>query len=66
MEKEELLQEFENGIIVGDLIKRLQALPQDLVVVNNCRDKYPITDVNVANVDYCYDEIITKKVVEIY
>ena len=66
MDKEELLQEFENGITVGDLIKRLQALPQDLVVVNNCRDKYPITSANVKNVDYCYDEIITKKVVEIY
>lgn len=66
MTKEELIYEFENGMTVAELIRRLEDLPQDLIVVNNCRDKEPVTDVSITDVDYCYDEIITKKVVEIF
>ena len=66
MTKEELLSEFDNGITVAQLIKKLERLPQDLIVVNNCRNHEPITNVNVTDTDYCYDEIITKKVVNIY
>ena len=66
MTKEELLNEFANGITVAQLIKTLKRLPQDLIVVNNCKNHEPITDINITDVDYCYDEIITKKVVNIY
>lgn len=66
MTKEELLSEFNYGITVAQLIKRLENLPQDLIVVNDCRDNEPIADISVTGVDYCFDEIITKKVVSIF
>lgn len=66
MKKEELIEEFNNGITVTQLIKRLENLPQDLIVVNKCRDNEPITGISITDVDYCYDEIITKKVVSIF
>lgn len=66
MNKEELKYEFENGYTVADLIKVLQRLPQNFIVVNNCRDSCPITNIEVTSVDYCYDEIITHDVVSIY
>lgn len=65
-EKGQLLYDFENGIIVAALIDRLSKLPQDLIVVNDCKNKEPISDITVTDVDYCFDEIITKKVVSIY
>ena len=65
-EKEQLLYDFENGITVVALIDRLSKLPQDLIVVNDCKNKEPISDITVTDVDYCFDEIITKKVVSIY
>ena len=65
-EKEQLLYDFENGITVAALIDRLLKLPQDLIVVNDCKNKEPISDITVMDVDYCFDEIITKKVVSIY
>ena len=66
MTKEELLDEFANRITVAQLIKKLEKLPQDLIVVNNCRNHEPITTISITDTDYCYDEIITKKVVNIY
>ena len=65
-EKGQLLYDFENGITVAALIDRLSKLPQDLIVVNDCKNKEPISDITVTDVDYCFDEIITKKVVSIY
>lgn len=64
--KEELEYEFEYGMTVAELIKRLEKLPQDLVVVNSCKESMPISDVSKTDVDYCFDEIISKEVVSIY
>ena len=65
-DKEQLLYEFEYGITVGQLIQKLERFPKDLVVVNDCKNKQPITDVDRTTVDYCFDEIITKEVVSIF
>lgn len=65
-EKGQLLYDFENGITVATLIDRLSKLPQDLIVVNDCKNKEPISNITITDVDYCFDEIITKKVVSIY
>lgn len=64
--KEQLKYDLENGITVSELIARLQKLPQDLIVVNDCRYHEPISSVSETEVDYCFDEIITKKVVGIW
>jgi hypothetical protein len=67
MDKNELLEIFENGMTVGELIKKLEQFDTDMLVINT-RDKayLPVADVNETSIDYCYDEIITKKVVSIW
>ena len=64
--KEQLKYDLENGITVSQLIARLQKLPQDLIVVNDCRYYEPINSVEEKEVDYCFDKIITKKIVGIW
>ena len=67
MNRELLELSFDNGITVEEMIKRLSRFPKDYVIVNNCKDHDPITDIMVGEVDYCVDnEIITKKVVGVY
>lgn len=66
MSKEELLYELDNATTVGQLIKKLERYDKDTIVVNSCRDDLPITNVDDTVVDYCYDEIISKKVVSIW
>ena len=66
MSKEELLYELDNAITVGQLIKKLERYDKDTIVVNSCRDDLPIANVDDTVVDYCYDEIISKKVVSIW
>lgn len=66
LEKRELIEAFENGITVKDLIKKLERLDPDLVVINDCRGKMPVTGVEETEVDYCYDEIIRKRAVSIF
>jgi hypothetical protein len=52
---------------VGQLIDKLSKMDKNLIVVNG-RDKsyLPVTLVQEYKVDYCYDEIISRKVVEIW
>lgn len=67
MEKEELLEILENGITVGEVIRKLEQFDKNMLVVNT-RDKtyLPVADINETSIDYCFDEIITKKVVSIW
>ena len=67
MRKEELLLILENGMTVGDLINKLSTFDKNLIVVNS-RDKnyLPVDSVEETTVDYCYDEVISRKVVSIW
>jgi hypothetical protein len=67
MEKEELLQELENAYTVEQLIRELSKMDKNLIVING-RDKnyLPVSDIREDQVDYCYDEIISRKVVNIW
>lgn len=64
--KEELLYELDNAITVRQLINKLERYDQDTIVVNSCRDDLPIANIDDTVVDYCYDEIISKRVVSIW
>ncbi len=67
MEKEELLEVLENGIKVGELIGKLEQFDKNMLVINTRSKEYlPVADINVTDIDYCLDEIITKKVVSIW
>ncbi|RGC71120.1 hypothetical protein DW655_14365 [Lachnospiraceae bacterium AM23-2LB] len=66
MSKEELLYELDNAITVRQLINKLERYDQDTIVVNSCRDDLPIANIDDTVVDYCYDEIISKRVVSIW
>ena len=66
MSKEELLYELDNAITVRQLINKLERYDQDNIVVNSCRDDLPIANIDDTVVDYCYDEIISKRVVSIW
>ena len=67
MDKEELLDIFNNAITVGQLISILEKFDKNMIVVN-ARDKeyLPIDSVSKETVDYCYDEIISKEVISIW
>ena len=67
MGKEELLYELNNAITVGELIKKLECFDKNMIVING-RDKnnLPVSSVSKTNIDYCYDEIIRREVVEIW
>ena len=67
MEKEEMLKILENGITVGNLISQLEQFDKNMLVINTRSKEYlPVADINETSIDYCYDEIITKKVVSIW
>lgn len=67
LEKTELLEILTNGMTVGELINHLERFDKDMLVINTRAKEYlPVADVNETTIDYCYDEIITKKVVYIY
>lgn len=67
MSKEELLLALENGMTVGDLINKLSTLDKNLIVINSKgKDYLPIDSVEETTVDYCYDEVISRKVVSIW
>lgn len=66
MSKEELLYELDNAITVRQLINKLERYDQDTIVVNSCRDDLPIANIDDTVIDYCYDEIISKRVVSIW
>lgn len=67
MDKQELLNILENGMTVDELIKKLNKFDKNMLVINS-RDKerLPIADVDETTIDYCYDEIVTKRVVSIW
>lgn len=67
MDKNELESILENGMTVEELINKLQKFDKKLIVINS-RDKneLPIDSVEETQIDYCYDEIISKKVVSIW
>ena len=67
MDKEELLDIFNNAITVGQLISILEKFDKNMIVVN-ARDKeyLPVDSVSKETVDYCYDEIISKEVISIW
>lgn len=67
MSKEELLLILENGMTVGDLINKLSTFDKNLIVINS-RDKnyLSVDSVEETTVDYCYDEVISKKVISIW
>ena len=64
-EKEELLDMFTNGITVGELIEKLKRFDASLIVVNDI-SRNPIGTIEETDIDYCFDEIITKHVLSIY
>ena len=67
MNKEELLKELENGITVGELINKLEQYDKDMLVINTRHKDYlPVADVNETTIDYCYDKVISKRVVSIW
>lgn len=67
MSKEELLDILENGITVGEAIRRLEKYDKNMLLVNVRGKEYlPVADINETNIDWCYDEIISRKVVSIY
>lgn len=67
MSKEELLDELENGMTVGELIEKLSKFDKNMLVVNTrCKEKLPVNDVEITKIDYCYDEIISREVVSIF
>lgn len=66
MTQEELQEWFENGITVAALIEKLKKMPQDAIVVNSCRNHEPVSDINETDVDYCFEEIITRHVIDIW
>lgn len=66
MNKQELLHEFENGMTVRDVIRTLETMNPDTIVVNNSRNDSPVTSIQETECDYCYDEIITKRIVSIF
>jgi hypothetical protein len=67
MDKEELLDILNNGMTVGDLLGELSKFDKDMLVVNaKGEERLPINSVEETDIDYCYDEIIRKKVVEIW
>jgi hypothetical protein len=67
MDKEELLNILDNGMTVDELIKKLRKFDEDILVING-KDKegLPVTYVEETDINYCYDEIIRKKVVQIW
>ncbi len=66
-EKKELLEMFENGMTVGELIAVLSRFDKDLVVINTRGSEYfPVSTVEETDVDYCFDEVIKKHVVSVY
>lgn len=67
MEKEELLEVLASGMTVGELIAKLEKFDKDMLVINTRSKEYlPVADVNETIIDYCFDEIITKKAVSIW
>lgn len=66
MNKEELLGILKNGMTVGEIITELKKYDENMLVINGSKDYLPISSIVKTNVDYCYDEIITKEVVEIW
>jgi len=67
MDKNELLEILENGMTVGELIRKLEQFDKDMLVINT-RDKVylPVAEIKETTIDYCYDEIITKNVVSVW
>lgn len=67
MDKEKLLYELKHAMTVGDLIKKLERYDKNMIVING-RDNsnLPVSSVEKTNIDYCYDEIIRKEVIEIW
>lgn len=67
MNKEDLLYELNNAMTVGDLIKRLEQYDKGMIVINGCdENNLPVSSVSKTNIDYCYDEIIRREVIEIW
>ena len=67
MNKEELLDILENGMTVGKAIRRLEKYDKNMLLVNVRGKEYlPVSDIHETNIDYCYEEIISRKVVSIY
>lgn len=66
LSKEETLEELDNAITVADLIAKLSRMDPDLIVTNSCKDNLPITNIEETTCDYCFDEIITRRIVSIY
>lgn len=67
MDKERLLYELNHAMTVGNLIKLLKQYDEDTIVINGKDKNYlPVLDAFKAKVDYCYDEIISREVVEIW
>lgn len=67
MEKEELLEILENGITVGEAIRKLEQFDKNMLVVNTRGKEYlPVAEIKETSIDYCFDEVITKKVVSIW
>jgi hypothetical protein len=67
MDKEELLDIFDNGMTVGELINELSAFDKDMLIINGKdKERLPVNNVEEIDIDYCYDEIIRKRVVEIW
>lgn len=67
MNKEQLKEILENGMTVEELINKLQKFDKKLIVINSRdKNKLPIDSVEETQIDYCYDEIISLKVVSIW
>lgn len=67
MDKERLLYELNHAMTVGNLIKQLEQYDKDTIVINGKDKNYlPVLDAFKTKVDYCYDEIISREVVEIW
>lgn len=67
MNKEKLLYELNNAMTVGNLIKQLEQYDKNTIVINGKDKNYlPVLSAFKTNIDYCYDEIIRREVVEIW
>lgn len=67
MDKEEALEVLENGMTVGEAIATLKKFDEDLLLVNTrSNENLPVSDISETDIDYCYDEIISKHIVSIW
>lgn len=67
MNKKQLKEILKNGMTVEELINKLQNFDKKLIVINSRdKNKLPIDSVEETQIDYCYDEIISQKVVSIW